>query len=44
LDRIKALLEHGGYIPHVDHHVPPTVSYANYCYYLEKKRKLIGKE
>jgi len=44
LDRIKPLLEQGGYIPHVDHHVPPTVSYANYCYYLEKKRKLIGKE
>jgi len=44
LDRIKPLLEQGGYIPHVDHHVPPTVSYANYCHYLEKKRKLIGKE
>jgi len=44
LDRLKPLLEQGGYIPHVDHHVPPTVSYANYCYYLEKKRKLIGKE
>jgi len=44
LDRLKPLLEQGGYIPHVDHHVPPTVSYANYCHYLEKKRKLIGKE
>ena len=44
LERIKPLLEQGGYIPHLDHHVPPNVSYKNYCYYLEKKRKLIGKE
>jgi len=43
LERIKPLLEQGGYIPHLDHLVPPDISYANYCYYLEKKRKLIGK-
>lgn len=43
LDRIRPLLEQGGYIPHLDHLVPPDISYANYCYYLERKRKLIGK-
>ena len=44
LDRLKPLLEKGGFVPHVDHLVPPDVSYKNYCYYLEQKRKLIGKE
>jgi uroporphyrinogen decarboxylase len=43
LDRIKPLLEQGGFIPHLDHLVPPDISYQNYCEYLEKKRKLIGK-
>ena len=43
LERIKPLLEQGGYIPHLDHLVPPDISYKNYCVYIEKKRKLIGK-
>ena len=43
LERIKPLLEQGGFIPHLDHLVPPDIPYANYCEYLEKKRKLIGK-
>jgi len=43
LERIKPLFDQGGYIPHLDHLVPPDISYYNYCTYLEKKRKLIGK-
>ncbi len=43
LERVKPLLDQGGFIPHLDHLVPPDISYKNYCYYLEKKRKLIGK-
>ena len=43
LDRIRPLLEQGGCIPHLDHLVPPDISFKNYCHYLEKKRKLIGK-
>jgi uroporphyrinogen decarboxylase len=43
LERIKPLLEDGGYVPHLDHLVPPDVPYAHYCAYLEKKRKLIGR-
>ena len=43
LDRIKPLMEQGGFIPHLDHLVPPDISYRNYQEYLEKKRKLIGK-
>jgi hypothetical protein len=36
LDRIKPLLEQGGYVPHLDHLVPPDIPYRNYCEYLEK--------
>ena len=36
-----AMLESGGYIPTVDHSIPPDVSYQNFCYYLELKRRLI---
>jgi uroporphyrinogen decarboxylase len=43
LDRVKPLLEQGGYIPHLDHLVPPDIPYAHYCEYLDKKRRLIGK-
>jgi hypothetical protein len=43
LERIKPLLEDGGYIPHLDHLVPPDVPYSHYCEYLDKKRKLIGR-
>jgi hypothetical protein len=43
LERLRPLLEQGGYIPHLDHLVPPDIPYAHYCQYLEKKRKLIGK-
>ncbi len=43
LERIKPLLGQGGYIPHLDHLVPPDISYDNYRQYLDKKRKLIGK-
>ena len=43
LERIKPLLEEGGFIPHLDHLVPPDIPYAHYCEYLDKKRKLIGR-
>jgi uroporphyrinogen decarboxylase len=43
LERIKPLFEQGGFVPHLDHLVPPDIPYKHYCEYLEKKRKLIGK-
>ncbi len=43
LERIKPLLEQGGYIPHLDHLVPPDVPLKHYQEYLEKKRRLIGR-
>lgn len=39
---VPRLLEDGGYIPCVDHWIPPDVSYGNFLYYLESKRKLLG--
>jgi len=43
LERLKPLLDQGGFIPHLDHLVPPDIPYDHYQYYLEKKRKMIGK-
>jgi uroporphyrinogen decarboxylase len=41
--KIPPMLEDGGYIPHIDHMVPPDISYDNFMYYLELKLKLIGR-
>lgn len=42
LERIRRTVESGGYIPHVDHRVPPDVSYDNYLHYLKVKKHLFG--
>lgn len=39
---LPAMLESGGFIPTVDHSVPPDISLANFKYYLDKKRKIIN--
>jgi uroporphyrinogen decarboxylase len=41
IERLRPLVERGGYIPCVDHRVPPDVNYANYLYYLEKKDRIL---
>jgi len=43
IERIRPLIEDGGYIPHVDHRCPPDVSLDNYKYYRQQKQKLLGK-
>jgi uroporphyrinogen decarboxylase len=35
------LIEEGGFIPTVDHTVPPDVSWSNFQYYIESKAKLL---
>ncbi|MDZ7373976.1 MAG: hypothetical protein ONB23_08380 [candidate division KSB1 bacterium] len=40
--RLEPLVAEGGFIPHVDHRVPPDVSYENYLYYLQVKREAFG--
>lgn len=42
LERVAPVVESGGYIPHVDHRVPPDVTYENYLYYLARKRERFG--
>lgn len=41
IERLQPLTEKGGYLPCVDHRVPPDVSLENYCYYLERKKQLL---
>lgn len=43
LDRLTSLLEEGGYIPTIDHRVPPDVPFKNYLYYINKKKKWLEK-
>jgi uroporphyrinogen decarboxylase len=40
--KIPPMLDSGGYIPHLDHSVPPDISYQNFMHYMELKRKLTG--
>ena len=44
MERIRPAYELGGYIPHVDHSVPPDVSWDNYRYYSDRRWRLVGKE
>ncbi len=39
---LKPLVDEGGFIPHVDHRVPPDVSYEDYLFYLRTKREMYG--
>lgn len=41
LEHLRPLMEQGGFIPCVDHRVPPDVSFENYMYYLEKKKQML---
>lgn len=40
--KIPPMRESGGFIPHVDHTIQPDVSYENFLYYMDLKRKLIS--
>ncbi len=40
LSKVPPLLASGGYIPFVDHCVPPDVPFENFCYYLNLIRDL----
>lgn len=40
LQRLLPLVEHGGFIPTVDHRVPASVSLDNYKFYIKTKRQL----
>jgi len=40
--RLAPLIEEGGFIPTIDHAIPPDVSLANFEYYLSVKRQVLG--
>lgn len=41
IERLHPLVKKGGFIPTVDHRVPPDVTFENYLYYLEKKKEIL---
>jgi uroporphyrinogen decarboxylase len=43
LARLAPLLAQGGFIPHLDHNVPPDLSLENFLYYRQQKCRLLGK-
>jgi uroporphyrinogen decarboxylase len=36
LRRVRPLMDEGGYVPGLDHSMPPDIPFANYCYYMEQ--------
>ena len=42
LRRRAPIISQGGYIPSIDHSIPPSVSLDNFNYYLELKRKFLN--
>lgn len=42
LDRAEKMLARGGWLPGFDHMIPPDVPWANYRYFMERLRKLVG--
>ncbi|MCS7181016.1 MAG: hypothetical protein NZ891_06675, partial [bacterium] len=43
IERNKALIEEGGYIPGIDHSVSSDIPFDNYRYYIDKLVKVIDK-
>ncbi len=39
VDRVMPLVEQGGFIPELDHSVPPDVSWKNFCDYIDYLKK-----
>lgn len=44
MSKVPYLIEKGGYIPHVDHAIPPDVPLENYLYYREILTKVVYHE
>ena len=41
LERLRPVVRGGGYIPTVDHIIPPDVPYENFLHYLDAKKRLL---
>jgi len=42
LDRVSAMLEQPGYIPALDHLIPPEISWEDFCFFMERLKQMIG--
>ena len=42
IPKVSYLLQKGGYIPSIDHAIPPDISFENFCYYRNLIKKLSG--
>ena len=42
IEKVERMLKKGGYIPYVDHMVPPEVSFENYKYFRNRLKSIIG--
>jgi uroporphyrinogen decarboxylase len=42
VEKVRLLIEEGGYLVNCDHHIPPDVSYENIRYFLNEVNKLSG--
>ncbi|MCL5270710.1 MAG: hypothetical protein M1457_09230 [bacterium] len=42
IERVRPLIEDGGYVADLDHSVPPDISYDNFRHYLDKMAKVLG--
>ena len=43
VDRVMPLVQDGGYIPELDHSVPPDVSWPNFCEYIAYLKHRLGR-
>ena len=43
VDRVMPLVEQGGYIPELDHSVPPDISWPNFCEYVAYLKQRLGR-
>ncbi len=43
MEYLAPLVEEGGFIPSVDHTVPPDISLENFKYYMDVKKSILGK-
>jgi uroporphyrinogen decarboxylase len=39
--KVPFMIQSGGYIPHIDHLVPPEVSWEDFIYYRTRLREMI---
>ena len=42
MKKLSKVIENGGYIPTIDHAIPPDISLGNFKYYLEVKKRYLG--